>query len=41
MKFAMVMVLLGYLLIIAMFGWWGLAAASLHIGSLFLFGPRR
>lgn len=37
----MVMVLLGYLLIIGMFGWPGLIAVALHIGHLFLFGPRR
>lgn len=37
----MVMVGLGYLLIIAMFGWVGLVAAGLHIASLFLFGPRK
>lgn len=37
----MVMVGLGYLLIIAMFGWVGVVAAGLHIGHLFLFGPRR
>lgn len=41
MKFGMVMVGLGYVVVITMFGWWGLAAAALHIGSLFLFGPRK
>lgn len=41
MKYGMVMVALGYLLVIGMFGWWGVAAAGLHVGSLFLMGPRR
>ena len=41
MKFGMVMVAVGYVVIVALFGWVGLAAAALHIGSLFLFGPRR
>lgn len=41
MKFAMVMVALGYIVIVAMFGTWGLLAAALHLGHLFLFGPRR
>lgn len=37
MKYAMVWVLAGYVFIVAQFGWWGLFAAALHIGSLVLF----
>lgn len=41
MKFAMAIVVLGYIVIVAMFGWWGIAAAALHIGSILGFSRRK
>lgn len=37
----MVMVAFGYVVVVAMFGWVGVAAAAVHVASLFLFGPRK
>lgn len=37
MKFGAFLIIAGYLLLIAMFGWAGLVGAVLHIGSLMLF----
>lgn len=41
MKFGALMIVAGYLVLVVSFGWVGVVVAAIHIGSLFLFGPRR
>ena len=41
MKAGAVIVLVGYVVVVAVTGWWGVAAAALHIAALVAFGRWR
>lgn len=41
MKFSALLIVAGYVALVAILGWWGLLAAALHIGILLACVPRK